>query len=312
MQTPFGDIIVKGNNSKQVILSYPYDQVLDRDRKRRHKGRELGPSCLMRFLPKIGFMNFDEKCFSSSGNLFNEIKVLNPEYQIGNLGDVIKPKLFQKSKYKMKKIVSHEELLEILEILVQDKVFNISKEKLLMFLGTSKETFYNIFKGFCGYEHERIFTKLDDFDVEREKESRIRRKRKNKEKRLREKKEKGVLSEEDYEKKLKDVYLRTANMKNELEEEYAKKDRDHCSKYIPVDKQSSNLLIVIDCFANLKDYYNDANISSDSSNRKILQYISDNELSNTKLLVIGAHENKISSVELDLYKRVNQVMVYNL
>jgi hypothetical protein len=306
MQVKFGNLIEKGNNCTQVFLSYPYDQILSRDRKKRYKGRDLGSSCLMRFLPKIGLIKFTKDHLIDPENEMN-VANLKKSFKIGNLGDVIKPKVFDEPKYKMKKIVSHEELLENLEIIVQDKVFNLSHKKCLIFLGTSKETFFNIFKAFCGYQHERIFTKLDDADIEREKESKIRRKRRAREKKLKNLKTKGLISENDYEEELRKIYLKSDEMRQELEKELMSKNRDFSSKYLPRPKDEENLLIIFDCFSNLSDYYNEVNISGESINRKILEYIQTNELANTKVLILGTHSNKISETERKFYKKINKV-----
>ena len=292
-------------------MSYPYDQVLSRDRGSRQKGRDLGPSCLMRFLPKIGHIKFEKKNFSLTEESPNKSN-LKQEFKIGNLGDVIKPKVFDDPKYKMKKIVSHEELLEALEIIVQDKVFNKSLDKCLIFLGTSKEPFFNIFKAFCGFEHERIFSKLDDVDIEREKEKTIRRKRRAKEKRLQTKKSKGLLTENEYEEELRKVYLQTHKMKQELEEEYENKNREFISQYKSIDNHTENLLLVFDCFSNLCDYYGGVNISSESTLRRIVDYVDRNNLSNTKIVVFGVHSNKFSSSEQSFYKKTNKVDLIRL
>lgn len=304
MQVLFGDLIEKGNNSHQVLLSYPYDQILHRDRRTRHKGRELGASCLMRFLPKVGYLRFKEDHFSDPDSQLS-ISNLKSEFKLGNLGDVIKPKIFEDPKYKMKKIVSHEELLENLEIVVQDKVFGPSQTKLLVFLGTSKEAFFNIFKAFCGFEHERIFSKLDDVDIERERDLRIRRKRRAREKRLRTMKSKQLISEKDYEEALRKVYLTAEEMKKELEEELRHKERDFQSQYTPIEPTTENLILVFDCFLNLNEYYNGENISCESINRRLLDYIGDNGLENTKVVLVGAHPNKMAPAEEQLIGAVN-------
>jgi hypothetical protein len=220
---------------------------------------------------------------------------------------VIKPKVFDEPKYKMKKIVSHEELLENLEIIVQDRVFNESLDKCLLFLGTSKESFYNIFKAFCGFEHERIFSKLDDIDIEREKEKKIRRKRRAKEKRLQSLKTRGLINENSYEEELRKVYLRTDQMKTELEEEYKNKNRDFISNYVPIEPQTENLLLIFDCFSNLSEYYNGMNISTESTNRRIIDYAERNKMTNTRVVVFGLHQNKFSCKEKEFFKQVNKV-----
>ena len=306
MQVIFGDLIEKGNNCSQVFLSYPYDQILNRDRKIRYKGRDLGSSCLMRFLPKIGYIKLSKPHLEDPESELS-LKNIKKRLKIGNLGHVIKPKIFDDPKYKMKKIVSHEELLENLEIIVQDKIFNESVNKCLLFLGTSKETFFNIFKAFCGYEHERIFTKLDDADIEREKESKIRRKRRLREKKLKSMKEKGLLSENDYEEELRKIYLKSDEMRNQLEEEFRNKNRDFSSKYVSIPREEENLLLIFDCFSNLNEYYNGVNISGESANRRILEYISKNSLSKTKVVVLGVHGNKLSEIEKKLFLETNKV-----
>lgn len=303
MQILFGELIEKGNNCSQVLLSYPYDQVKNRDRRPRAKGRELGPSCLMRFLPKIGLISFDQTHFEDPKAAAN----LREEFKIGNLGDVIKPKILNDPKYKMKKIVSHEELLEALEIVLQEKVFSKNQTKLLIFLGSSKETFFNVFRAFCGFGHERIYSKLDDADIERERELRIRRRRRAREKRLKALKSEGKISEADFEDELRKVYFRAEQMRAQLEEELRSRDRVFACPRAPIASKSELLVLVFDCFANLREYYNGVNVSGESTCRRIVDYAAKFGLVKTKLVIMGAHANKLGKSERQLLQEANQV-----
>ena len=78
----------------------------------------------MRFLPKIGLLSPKK----------------NKEDIISHLGDVIRPKQFLQHRYKtLKTSFTHEELLELTEKMVKEKIFDLKKE--LLFFGSYFDVF---------------------------------------------------------------------------------------------------------------------------------------------------------------------------
>ena len=319
MEVPFSRILQKGENPHQVMLSYPHDMVLERDMRTRHKGRDLGPSCLMRFLPKVGHMLFKETQFQNqtpkekdpsnlSQNQKNQDqdsskKAIKPEFSIGDLGQVIPPNALDFHKYKSKKIVPHEQLIETLEIMLQDKVYGPNPESLLVLLGTSKETFFNVFQAFCGFESERIFSRLEGVDLDRELERNFRKKRKRRERRLRKRKEMGQITETQFEERLQDIYRNIIQERQQTRTQQVERLKNWKAEYQGPSADSQNVLLVFDLFANVKEHYNSVNVSGESVLRKVLEYIEANALENTRVVVIGAHSNKITGVELEFLEK---------
>ena len=100
----------------------------------------------MRFLPKIAYL---------SPNRISK-------NEISHLGDIIRPKQFIKHQYKtLKSSFTHEEMLELSEKMVKDKIFSLKKE--LVFFGSYFDVFPFLVKSDLDLERENFICVFSPF-----------------------------------------------------------------------------------------------------------------------------------------------------